>query len=93
MQGDLPKTFGSATTSFQSRFNDTPLAFSMKRYEHKADDCIWFFSVRRYCGGEDLIRIEASEKALREMRDYIDRALGQIQADRSPSPTEGDGNG
>jgi hypothetical protein len=85
------KTYRSTASS--SRFDDTPLAFSMKAYEHKeygkdTPDVIWMFGVRRYCGGDDLIRIQATRKALLEMRSFIDRALEMIEPLPSHTTTE-----
>lgn len=89
MSGE-PQVKTHQTTSFQSRFDDTPLAFSMKRYEHRGEDAIWFFSVRRYCGGNDLIRIEATEKALVEMQRFINSALATVRT-KQPEASEDDG--
>lgn len=85
------------TTGFSSRFDDTALAFKMKAYEHKeygsAGDVIWFFSVAKYCNGDDLIRIIATKRALLDMRHFIDQAIEQIElseADRATPKKEGE---
>ena len=68
----------SKTGSFSVRMGDTRLVLGLIRFSDPDGEQLWRLRVFSHFGGVALVDVDASADALKDMRDFVNRALVTI---------------